>query len=233
MTRLLVHVEGETEESFVNQLLAPHLYGYKFSIVSAHLMGKARQRSRRGGVRAWAAVRNEITNNLKEDERCIATTMVDYYGMPKTWPGCSEASVLGFPSNVESVETALASDVCDQMGLDFNPERFIPYVMMHEFEAILFSDCKRFAEGIGKPELASAFQGIRDQFGCPEEIDDSPQTAPSKRIESLVSGYKKPYMGALALPSALFEIEKLNFVVEYRYDNSTYLFERNSDRKTR
>ncbi len=33
MTRLLVHVEGQTEESFVNRILAPHLYTRDFSLV--------------------------------------------------------------------------------------------------------------------------------------------------------------------------------------------------------
>ena len=115
-----------------------------------------------------------------------------------TWPGLSEASELAFPSNVESVENALASDVCNQMEANFNPERFVPYVMMHEFEAILFSDCGKFAEGIEKPELAPEFQAIRDEFECPEEIDDSPESAPSKRIQSLVPGYEKVLMGTLA-----------------------------------
>ena len=122
--------------------------------------------------------------------------------MPQTgsraWPGRSEANELAFPKNAEMVENALATDVCEQMGSDFNPERFVPYVMMHEFEAMLFSDCDKFAEGIGEPELASAFQGIRNQFGCPEEINDSPNTAPSIRIVSLVLGYQKPVWGILA-----------------------------------
>ena len=112
--------------------------------------------------------------------------------------GRSEANEVGFPNNAETVEKALASDICEQMGSDFNPEQFVPYVMMHEFEAMLFSHCERFAEGIGKPELAPKFQEIRAKFGCPEEIDDSPETAPSKRIVSLVPGYQKPLMGALA-----------------------------------
>ena len=64
---------------------------------------------------------------------------------------------------------------------------------------MLFSHCERFAGGIGEPELAPKFQEIRDTSGCPEEIDDSPQTAPSKRIESLVPGYKKPVLGTLAV----------------------------------
>ena len=202
MTRLLVHVEGQTEENFVNQVCATHLHCCGFSTVSARLIGNARQRSQRGGVRPWTTVRTDIVNHLREDSGSIATTMVDYYGMPQTgpraWPGRSEANELAFPNNAETVEKALASDICDEMGENFNPERFIPYVMMHEFEAILFSDCDRFAEGIGEPELAPKFQEIRAKFGCPEEIDDAPETAPSKRIVSLVPGYQKPVWGILA-----------------------------------
>ncbi len=84
------------------------------------------------------------------------------------------------------------------MGHAFNPSRFIPFVMIHEFEALLFSDCQGFAEGIGQETLASDFQAIRDDCSGPEKIDDSPQTAPSKRIAKLVPGYQKPPMGVLA-----------------------------------
>ena len=182
MNRLFVHVEGQTEEMFVNEILDTHLCTHGFSKVSARIMGNARQRIQRGGIRTWAAVRKGIVNHLEGDQRCIATTMVDYYDMPKTWPGRSEASELAFPENAESIENALASEVCEHLGTDFNPDRFIPYVMMHEFEALLFSNCKRFAEGIMKPELAPKFQAIRDEFRCPEEIDDSPETAPSKLL---------------------------------------------------
>ena len=74
------------------------------------------------------------------------------------------------------------------MGPGFDRSRFVPYVMMHEFEALLFSDCDAFARGIFRPELGTDFQRIRDAFDSPEEIDDSPITAPSKRIELLVAG---------------------------------------------
>ena len=82
------------------------------------------------------------------------------------------------------------------MGSGFDHRRFIPFVMMHEFEALLFSDCEQFAIGIDRP--ASRFQKIRDSFPSPEAIDDSPVTAPSKQIEALVPGYEKPLLGALA-----------------------------------
>ena len=85
------------------------------------------------------------------------------------------------------------------MGPGYDDGRFIPYVMMHEFEAMLFSDCEKFGDGIGRPELAPSFQEIRDQFASPEEIDDSPDTAPSHRVVDLVPRYQKPLMGKLAV----------------------------------
>lgn len=202
MTRLRVLVEGATEEEFVDYVLAPHLYGCKFSSVTAHLMGNARQRIQRGGVRKWTSTRKDITIHLSQDRGCVVTTMVDYHGMPQTdskaWPGRADATKLVYPNNAKKVETELALDICNQMGANFNPTRFVPYVMMHEFEAMLFSDCERFADGIDQPELAPKFQEIRDEFRCPEEINDSPHQAPSKRIKSLVPGYEKVVMGTLA-----------------------------------
>ena len=74
MTRLLVHVEGETEENFVNEVLAPYLYARGFSSVSARLFGNARQRGRRGGIKPWSTVRKDIVDHLKADRQCIAAT---------------------------------------------------------------------------------------------------------------------------------------------------------------
>ena len=203
MTRLLIHVEGPTEETFVNEVLGPHLAGYGYSVVSARLLGNARQRSRRGGIRSWPVVRKEIVHHLQQASGCIASTMVDYYGLPQSgqrgWPGRAEASRLAFPQKASTIEHLLLADVCGQMGSSFNPDRFVPYVMMHEFEAMLFSDCRAFASGIGYPDLAPSLQAIRDGFASPEQIDDSPVTAPSKRIATLVPAYQKPTQGTLAI----------------------------------
>jgi hypothetical protein len=63
---------------------------------------------------------------------------------------------------------------------------------MHEFEGLLFSDCAAFSRGIGRPEVEDSLRKIREAFATPEEINDSPVTAPSKRVEGLVPGYQKP-----------------------------------------
>lgn len=95
MSRLLVHVEGQTEEVFVNEVLAPHLYQQGYTQIGARLLGNARQRDRRGGIRPWPAVRGDILRHLHEDPGCLMTTMVDYYGLPasgeRAWPGRAAA----------------------------------------------------------------------------------------------------------------------------------------------
>ncbi|MBC2709447.1 MAG: DUF4276 family protein [Desulfosarcina sp.] len=202
MARMLVHVEGETEEAFVNEVLRSHLARKGYTTVSARIVGNARQRVRRGGIRAWSAVRRDIVNHLREDSGCMATTMVDYYALPQTgaraWPGRETAGALSFAQKAVTVESGLAEDICREMGGGFNPARFVPFVMMHEFEGMLFSDCERFGQGIGRPDLSAAFQAIRDEFATPEEINDSPVTAPSKRVLQLMPGYEKPLLGPLA-----------------------------------
>lgn len=202
MTRLHVVVEGDTEENFVNYLLAPHLYRIGYIAVSGRLMGRQRARRRRGGVRPWPEARRDIVNRLRGDPGIIVTTFVDYYGMPcggsAGWPGRAETNHLLVPEKGEHVQLAMLADVTTEMGSSFNPNRFIPYVMMHEFEAMLFSDCETFAQAIGRVDLAGPLQQIRDGFPTPEHINDSSVTAPAKRIEKLLPGYQKPLHGVWA-----------------------------------
>ncbi|MGZ8236493.1 MAG: DUF4276 family protein [Methylobacter sp.] len=75
--------------------------------------------------------------------------------------------------------------------------RFIPYVQMYEFEGLFFSDTQALAKIIAQETLADSFRSIRNQFDTPEEINDSPETAPSKRILKLFPEYNKPLDGLL------------------------------------
>ncbi len=202
MTRLLVHVEGPTEETFVNELLRDHLLACGYTSVAARLVGNARQRERRGGIKAWTAVRDDISRHLASDTGSFSTTMVDYYALPatgpKAWPGRELANILPHTEKAHAIENAIALDIATRLSVPRQNLRFVPYIVMHEFEALLFSDCTAFAAGVYRSDLASAFQQIRNQFASPEEINDSPQTAPSKRIKNLIPGYQKPLLGTLA-----------------------------------
>ena len=203
MARLLIHVEGQTEESFVNEVLRSHLERAGYEMVSARIIGNARLRPRRGGIRPWPSVRRDIVNHLRQDSGCIATTMVDYYGLPQAgeaaWPGRAESSRLTPDRKANCVEAALQKDLAAEMGINYDARRFVPFVVMHEFEGLLFSDCAAFSKSIGRPELEPRLRQVREQFQTPEDINDSPVTAPSKRITDLVPGYEKPLFGTLAV----------------------------------
>ena len=118
MTRLMIHVEGPTEEIFVNQVLAQHLYGVGYNQVSARKMGKQQERNRRGGVRPWPEERTSIVNHLMQDSGIIVTTMVDYYGMPedgqRAWPGRAGATAqFAFPNDLEN---RILAEISSHMG---------------------------------------------------------------------------------------------------------------------
>ena len=72
------------------------------------------------------------------------------------------------------------------------------YVQRHEFEGLLFSEVDAFADllDLSASSMTSLY-GIRAEFETPEDIDDGPDTAPSKRIMRLVPGYRKRTYGPL------------------------------------
>ena len=184
MARLLIHVEGPTEKNFVDELLRDYLVGHGYHTVAARLHGNARLCSHRGGGRPWEGVKREIDWHLSEDAGRVVTTMVDFYGMRPSWPARVGATSPG------PIEAGMAKEI--------GSVRFLPFVMMHEFEALLFSDCGAFCRSVDRVGLEPQLAKIRASFASPEEINDSPQTAPSKRIEALMPRYRKPLHGVSA-----------------------------------
>jgi hypothetical protein len=129
--------------------------------------------------------------------------MVDYYALPatghKAWPMRAIAADRPMADRGAIVQEGMLNDLAQSVGDESIARRFVPFVTMHEYEALLFSDCHKFAHGIGRPDLAHAFQAVRERFASPEEINDSPVTAPSKRVKAIFPGYQKPFLGALAM----------------------------------
>lgn len=204
VSRLFVICEGQTEETFVNEVLAPHLYAKGWLSVSARIMGNARLRRKRGGVKGWPAVRDDILRHLKADKNCYLTTLVDYYALPqsgiKAWPGRAAACGLAHSEKGELIEREIIADLSQALGNNAGEvSRVIPFILIHEFEALCFADCEAFSNSIGEPALAAKMSAIREQFESPEEINDSPETAPSKRILSLYPEYQKPLAGNIEL----------------------------------
>jgi hypothetical protein len=187
MARLCMTVEGQTEQMFVNHLLRPHLASRGVYVTGARLTAFSRKKRHvhRGGVRAYAPVKNDLDHWLKEDRGPDAffTTMIDLYGLPKNFPGYEDGALAKDPyKRVGVLEEAFAKDIGDR--------RFIPYIQLHEFEALLLSDPAAFACYYeNRPKQIQALVELRDGSNNPELIDDGEQSAPSKRIAEHIPEY--------------------------------------------
>lgn len=185
--RLHFIVEGQTEETFVTKILAPHLAGRSIW-ADARCVQTSRRGGRkyRGGISHYAQVRKDIRNWTREDQNSDArfTTMFDLYALPQDFPCYDAATQRADPlQRADDLEDALAQDICD--------DRFIPYIQVHEFEALLlaapaemdsqFPDDTDAIRRLG--EMASRYQS-------PEHIDDGRDTAPSKRIIREIPAYE-------------------------------------------
>ena len=129
--------------------------------------------------------------------------MFDYYAMPDCWPGRIQSKSLPWHERGTYLETQLTQDIVTSMSSSFNSKQFIPYVQMHEFEALMFANTLELANTIAQlnnllpQKLHIALQAIVDQAGSPEAINDSYETCPSRRITSFVPAYKKRLHGPI------------------------------------
>lgn len=190
MKKLFIFVEGQTEEKFSKALLLPYLEQkgiFLRPIISTTKIVKDGQNFR-GGIGPYPKIKKELCNLLRDASASAVSTMLDYYGLPKTFPGRSNPQGQTCVERVKYVERALLEDIDDQ--------RFIPFLTLHEFEGLLFSSPADMAAGLpGGQNLESKFQEIRQQFMSPEEINDQPSTAPHKRILNLYPTYQKATFG--------------------------------------
>lgn len=194
MIRLHFICEGQSEERFATELLAPHLLTKNIHLLPS-LLGKVGQK---GGNVSYARLLNDIGNRLKTEPNAYCTTFFDFYGLPSDFPNKTTAQKLPLIADKSKILCeGLAKKLEADLGANIT-RRFIPYVQMYEFEALLFSDPSKFATGIDKDALIPEFQKIRQAFASPEEINDSAITAPSKRILKLAEDYEKPLHGILA-----------------------------------
>lgn len=195
MVEVVAIVEGQTEQTFVHEVLAAHLALHRIAIWAV-LPGKARKS---GGVKSWESAQGDILRALKQGRH--VTTMFDFYGMPLDWPGRAEAAKLRWGQRGSHVEHAMQQNIAAAMGGAFDPRQLIPYVQVHEFEALAFADVAVLAEeasllfGISAQRLQDKLREIVQQFGDPEEINDDYDTCPSRRLTGLLERYRKSSHG--------------------------------------
>lgn len=194
MIRVHVICEGQTEEMFINEVLAQAFQHLDIYLMPA-LIGKP---GHKGGNFRFERLLSDVEKRLLGDRQAYCTTFFDFYGLPEEFPGKANA---GGKNTVDEKADCLLDAMVERLANTLGDEamrRFIPYVQMYEFEGLLFSCPTRLAAGINQPALEDRFLHIRNEFETPEAINNSPMTAPSKRLQKLYSGYDKPLHGSLA-----------------------------------
>lgn len=187
MSRVYILVEGQTEEAFVGELLQKHYANaglYLTPIIVNTSPGH------KGGSVRYARVRPQIERLCKQDPGAHVSTMFDLYALPDDFPGKLDPARPAQGSGAQ-----IASFLEERLQQDIGQANFLPNIMVHEFEALLFVEPRQFthwADGRTAETLADVRRN-----SMPEDIDHDPSGAPSKRILAVMPSYQKTVHGPL------------------------------------
>lgn len=185
MIRVCIICEGPTEVEFVNRCLEPYLRPSGVSAYGTVLSAKSGRH--RGGRVTVDRLAQKISLHYSEADR--VSTLVDFYG---------------FQDRASRTRAQLEADIASAaraITTAYDPRYVLPYVQRHEFEGLLFTNPTGFewAEDGWSEEVKAALMAVAQAFPNPEDINDSPETAPSKRILGIFpeGTYSKPEHGPL------------------------------------
>lgn len=203
MSAKILHVlcEGQTEQGFVEKVLKPYLMDKGVTAVKSILVTTNKKLNASGGMLSY----EQVVKDLKimmcssfdgEYESHIFTTMFDLYALPSDFPGYEDAvKIQDKYLRVGRIEQAFYDDN--------NDDRFIPYIQLHEFEALVFCGLQFLKDKYPDCDRGCKIleEALKKQPN-PELINDNPHTAPSKRITVAIEQksntrykYNKPNTG--------------------------------------
>ncbi len=194
MKRLIIICEGQTEVEFCKDVLFKYFL-HRNIILQTPLINKSG-----GGIVHWNSLKLQIEKHLLETG-VFVTTFIDYYGIPDKYeyPSWEDGKEIADKNQrMDFLEQAMKDDIVSR-----NTHRFVPYIQLHEFEGLLFNNIDVFDENFNEHELntRNGLIEIIDSFPNPEMINDTPDNAPSKRLQRIVSGYNKIVFGAVIAES--------------------------------
>ena len=185
-------VEGATEQLFVERILAPYCAMHGVYLHSTQVPKKGEK----GGDVRFARVKTCVGNFLKQRSDTRVGTFFDYYGL-KDWPSLDEVRAAQGLSTAE-IARRLNDSATAELAHEF-PElnvanRFVPFMAVHEFEALLFSDASLLASSLGI-DVALIDEALR-VYGSPEAINTRSDKIPSRQIANWLEGrYIKTVQG--------------------------------------
>ncbi len=193
MKRLIIVVEGDTEKEFIDKVLSPYLYAKGLQSVNCFKI-----KHTKGGLTKYQHLKTDLINCAYESN-VLVSTLIDFYALPKDFPKYEDASkIVNRVERLAFLENAIIEDLEKGKGKEF--PNLLPYIQLHEFEALVFSSLSGISSLFGSNEADfSEIEKIIDAHPNPEDINDSPETAPSKRLLKLIKGYNKVIDGIMII----------------------------------
>ncbi len=194
MNRIYVVTEGQSETNFVNKVMVPYFADRCILIPNTVVTKTDSRRGKiyKGGVANYAQIRNTLLRTLADAskrEGSYVTTMLDFFRLPADVPGVLDAQKVQDPyGKVEFVEREI------QKAEKYNQRFFFPYIELHEFEAMLFSDITKLKEAYFEYDVTPLKECAAIQNN-PELINGGAETAPSKRIMNCIDCFDKANVG--------------------------------------
>jgi len=182
MKKLLIICEGHTEVRFCDQILKAHFANLNIEIEYPLIAYSG------GGIVPWTNLKNEIELHYSTNPDRFITTFIDYYGLYShhnfpQWIAAHAHADKGTIMN--TLEAGMLADLsAPAQG------RFIPNILLHEFETLVFSDHAVFNQYYEPSEFNNA--GLVAICALdPETVNNGIATAPSKRLEANIPNYDK------------------------------------------
>ena len=200
MKTVIIICEGPTEEVFCSNLLSQYLQNS--CRIEIRLLGGNCNSQR---------IKDMVEKALKQQKNALVTTFFDYYGMKtKKFPNWKETVGINKANVRERIEI-LESGMLEEIDSNLR-YRFIPYVQLHEFEALLFNNIEVFDEMFEFEQYDRAeLLNIFNEFPDPEMIDQGTETSPSHRLIKIIPAYRKVIQGnAIAEKIGIEQIRQKN-----------------------
>lgn len=194
MKKVLVLVEGQSEEWFIKNILNPNfnlknIYFIPTILTTKRLISGPNYK---GGVTSYQKIRRDLLRLFSDTSATIVTTMIDYYGLPDDFPGFLSRPTSNCYERVEFLENKFQEDI--------NRKNFLPYLQLHEFEALILSNIESFKKVFSDKEIqVQKLEELSLSYNSPEEINENSKTRVSKRIKEILPEYEKILHGQLIL----------------------------------
>lgn len=189
MKHLYIIVEGQTELEFVNRLLIPFftLRGLNTNIQGIPIDMK-------GGGHGFNNIehfKNTVKPLLFIENEPIITTMIDHYGINSevklpNYTNC--ITNIDIEQRILCMEKSLAEVVNSIKTYSF----FIPNILRHEMETLFYANPEQGFD-LEDEKIKNAVLDICKQYPNIEDINSTPQGAPSKRLEEIYKAHGKKY----------------------------------------